>query len=201
MNKARSIVLFCWPILWLAGCAITPPPKAMDHDAWLQHVRSVHAIERWQVSAKLLGDREGEKFRARFLWQQYQSGYEIQLLSAFGNQLALIKSTGSQVEVTTSKGQRYVDRDAQALTKRLFNIELPIARMRYWSLGVPDPEERHEPIEFNELGYARAFNQAGWSVQYQSYQQDLAIPLPREFSMRNADFRARVIVASWQDVD
>ena len=200
MNKARFIVLVCWPLLWLAGCATVPPPQPIDHDEWLAHVRDVHAIERWQVNAKLLGDRAGEKFRARFLWEQYPNGYEIQLLSAFGNRLALIKSSKNQVEVITSKGQRYVDRDVQALTKRLFNIELPIAEMRYWSLGVPNPKQQHDPIEFNELGYARAFNQSGWLVQYQSYQQDLEIPLPREFSMVSSDFEARVIVASWRDV-
>ena len=91
--------------------------------------------------------------------------------------------------------------DGAALEQAL-GVPVPVASLRYWLLGVPDPALAAE--ESLEVGAARlaALRQAGWSVVYARYAPvpGTRLELPQRIEVTREGVRLRLLVEGWQGV-
>ena len=91
--------------------------------------------------------------------------------------------------------------DGAALGQAL-GVPVPVASLRYWLLGVPDPALAAE--ESLEAGTARlaALRQAGWSVVYARYAPvpGTRLELPQRIEVTREGVRLRLLVEGWQGV-
>ena len=91
--------------------------------------------------------------------------------------------------------------DGAALEQAL-GVPVPVASLRYWLLGVPDPALAAE--ESLEVGAARlaALRQAGWSVVYARYAPvpGTRLELPQRLEVTREGVRLRLLVEGWQGV-
>jgi outer membrane lipoprotein LolB len=103
--------------------------------------------------------------------------------------------------LTNARGQRLDGAAARADLERQLGFELPLASLRYWVLGVPDPavgvdEERLSP----DAPRLEALGQAGWQVAYRAYAGDAA-GLPRRIDAVRGLARLRLLVEQWAGED
>lgn len=102
-------------------------------------------------------------------------------------------------------GARYdldpAEADGAAL-ERAIGAPVPVASLRYWLLGVPDPASVAE--ESLDAGSTRlaSLRQAGWSVAYTRYAPVPAtrLELPQLIEVSREGLRVRLLIEGWQGV-
>jgi outer membrane lipoprotein LolB len=91
--------------------------------------------------------------------------------------------------------------DAAALEQAL-GAPVPLASLRYWLLGVPDPDPALVAQESLEQGGGRlaALRQAGWEIAYPRYARVAGsrLELPQRIEVRREGLRLRLWVDAWQ---
>ena len=89
--------------------------------------------------------------------------------------------------------------DGAALEQAL-GVPVPVASLRYWLLGVPDPALA--AVESFDHGRTRlvALQQAGWTVGYPRYAPvpGTRLELPQRIEVSREGVRVRVLVEAWQ---
>jgi outer membrane lipoprotein LolB len=70
--------------------------------------------------------------------------------------------------------------------------------MRYWMLGVPDPDGKAAETLDAGQQQLELLQQLGWTIDYTGYNETDGMLLPRKLTMEGDGIRIRVIVERWQ---
>jgi outer membrane lipoprotein LolB len=103
---------------------------------------------------------------------------------------------GENLSVVTSRGKRLGDTDARAELEDKLGFEPPIASLRYWVLGVPDPG-RPASVQLDPRQRLTRLDQDGWQIDYGSYMPVGADWLPHLMTLRREGVRVRMVVDGW----
>ncbi len=80
-------------------------------------------------------------------------------------------------------------------------VALPIASVRNWAPGVPDPALEVQSIDIiaNRL---HALQQQGWSIRYLDYAPvpGARFELPRRLQLESSEVRVRMFIESWESL-
>ena len=183
----------------LAGCRslppAPPPPPAESWDArrtQLQSLQSFHLRGRVAVAA---GD---EGFNASLRWTQQGDRSELALEGPLGVGGAQISASGDELTVLTAHGERIESSAAHAELAARLGFDPPLASLRYWVLGVPDPAQPVEESLDPAQQRLAALVQQGWRVEYQSYAAMSGEVLPARMTLQRDAVRVRLLVDDWQ---
>ena len=104
---------------------------------------------------------------------------------------------GSLLRVTASDGSRLEGEAARSELVRLLGFEPPLASLRYWLLGMPDPADAvgTESVDGARLVHLQ---QGDWQVDYDEYLRSGTQWLPRRVSIQRGALRLKLRVSSWQ---
>lgn len=108
-----------------------------------------------------------------------------------------VVADGATLDVETSQGQRLASDEARAELEEKLGFEPPLASLRYWLLGVPDPGRPAIETVGTDQRLA-ALVQDGWQIAYTAYLEADGYALPQRLSMRRGDVRVRLIVDRWR---
>src|SRR5207248_6035142 len=103
-------------------------------------------------------------WQASLDWHQRREGAELHLAGPLGVGAVALRETPSGLSLN---GAPPSDAVLSQLEERL-GFELPLNDMRYWLLGVPDPDGAAELVR-NDQDRAARLVQAGWTVTYDKY--------------------------------
>lgn len=190
---------------WLVGCASlgTPAPvpgsvSALPPDwparrAWLQREAGFDLRGRVAVAAG------GEGFSAGLRWQQRDTEARIELDGPFGVGGLRLLARGEELELTTARGERLDGQAARAELERRLGFALPLAALRYWVRGVPDPAAPASETLAPDAPRLAALEQLGWHIDYPSYGDGpgIAPALPRRLTAARESTRLRMVIESW----
>lgn len=180
----------------LAGC-VTVPPKAPEAQSWDARRAELQQRDSFELKGRLAVAAGQEGFNARLRWEQQGAHSALALDGPLGVGGVRISTNGSDIEVLNSRGER-LDSEAarQELAMRL-GFEPPIASLRYWVLGVPDPAKPAEEMLDAEQRLATLV-QDGWHIEFTSYSPVDGKWLPSRMTLKRDDVRVRVLVDGWQ---
>ena len=184
----------------LSACTTTTTkivPIENANQAWDSRKSLLYEQAEWSAHLSVIGVTNDEKFKTRIIWQQSADDYQIKLRDFIGRTVALIEGTADKVVVKTSKGQRYEDQDAETLIYGLFGLRIPVAGMRYWLRGVPQPKTEYHDLSLRADGLAASMQQAGWQLSYQNYVDKDTLRLPTNAIFQYDDLALTVKVARW----
>jgi len=171
----------------LAGCASEPraPLPAHPHRVWLAHWAKMGGITHFTLSAEG-GIRSGGHGGTLMLhWVVRPRAYQMTGYGPFGRLVFRLRANGDGAKLLTERGH-FRGPDADALLARLTGWRLPVAGLRYWILGIPDPG----PItsqHVNRFGLLAALGQAGWSIRYRQYRETPWGRLPELLSLTRSE--------------
>jgi outer membrane lipoprotein LolB len=175
----------------LGGCAVAPvaPPPAMPVDA--------KALEQWTASGRIAVAAHGEGGSGSFTWEQSSSATTLSIRGPLGAGAMRVTSDGRSMAVTDAEGRTLDDEQAQALLRQRLGIDLPVADLRYWMLGVPSPGSPSSIADATEAP-RRVIEQSGWWIGYDSFRPWAGLSLPERFTATQGGVRLKVIVDDWQ---
>jgi outer membrane lipoprotein LolB len=194
MRGTRTAFLSLLALALLAGCATVPPaaPSAPSHQA-----PDPAVLTQWVARGRIALAAGGEGGSGSFVWQQRSERTELSFRGPLGAGGLQIVTDGEQLELTDAEG-RALDGDAarETLRQRL-GIDLPLAELRFWMLGVPAPDPAGAgvaQIESPESG----FRQRNWEVTYAAFRPVSGWSLPAKVNAASGDVRVRIVVDDWQ---
>lgn len=74
----------------------------------------------------------------------------------------------------------------------------PLASLRYWILGVPDPASPADETLDPAQQRLKSLAQGGWHIDYAGYVAVGSEWLPARLTLSRADVRVKLLVDDWQ---
>jgi outer membrane lipoprotein LolB len=181
-------------MLLIAGCATTPPLPPVD---WNRAKVERQQLERWQMKGRAAVATENDGWSASVAWNQDSARSELNLQGALGVGGVHVTSDGQAVEIETSKGEKINAEDAATALEQTIGIPLPLASLRYWLLGVPDPG-LPAVEQLDDRGRLSRLEQDGWQATYDRYAYQNEAWLPGRMRLEKGPVRVRVVVDQWR---
>lgn len=185
--------------LLLAACATQAPVTTTDL-GWEQRRRNLAALENWQLEGKLALRTPDQSESASLSWRQNGSHAEVQLSGPLGAGATALSSDGRALTVRQGEQRRDYDISSPGAIAASTGWDLPLKALPFWLRGIPAPEAMVD-AQVVEQNLLRSLSQAGWLVNYDSYQRFGAYLLPTRMKISRDDTHARLIIRSWQPAE
>lgn len=189
--------------LMLGGCAIFQQPGSSgpparqgspNVDRYEQRRQDLLRVREWSLQARVAtGGLIG--WTGNLRWKQAGETFDLVIGGPLGGGLRA-QGVPDRVLVTTSEGS-FETHDPESFFERELGWRFPLTRLRFWSLGVPDPRLPSSRLFVDEIGLARDFTQDGWRIQYADYVDVHGRYLPASFSLSNGEKTVRVVIDNW----
>lgn len=195
--RAAAAVLIA---AFLAACATTPPAP-LERASAAAHTRAqaLLALKGWTLDARVGVRSASNSGQLSMHWRHRGEVDALRLVGPFGRPLIEVRQdlTGARLRL---KGRVYRAADAQALLRRLTGVELPLAGLPYWVIGVPVPGVSGER-GFDDAGRLRRLTQLGWEVEIPEYETVDGVAMPASLRLRALSptpVTVRLQVEGWQ---
>lgn len=194
MVSKRIALILC--VVLLAGCAVQQSvtlPAITDWDSR----RSVLAeVRNWGFNGRIAVRDGDEGFQGGLHWEQRRDYFDARLSGPLGMGTVRIAGDAGAVRVTDKAGEVTRLHDPEADLRRLYGWQIPIESLRFWALGIPDPEHA-AALEFSDDGSLSALEQAGWQVRIDSYRPGGGEMMPRRLKAARGSARVTLVIDRW----
>jgi outer membrane lipoprotein LolB len=187
----RCVAIFI--LLSLSACVSLPRLSLPAVDLpveWVARQAVLQSWARFDLRGKVSIVRGEESVVATVRWRQRGDQLRLGLEGPLG------VGAGEWAFVSTRSDETLAE-----LERRL-GVALPLASVRYWALGVPDPLLEVESTEFVAERLS-ALRQQDWTVRYLDYARvpGASFELPRRLELQSAEIRVRMFIESWESLE
>lgn len=196
MNPRSSLALFALGLL-LAGCATVPASVPLPEiDSWDARTEVLGGLDDWQFRGRIAVKAGDEGFNGKFSWMQQGDAFNATVGGPLGMGTVRIEGDGRTVVLTDKDGVETVLQDAELELRYRYGWTIPVASLRYWALGIPDPAEP-AVTEVDDNGHLVRLEQRNWVVEISRYREGGGQQMPRILSATNPDTRVRMVIDRW----
>ena len=185
-------------ILFVTGCTTAPKltPVSNPDAVWQDHQHNLAALHQWRLRGRISIQNDDESWFLKVDWQQKPGHYAV-LLS--GPLSSMIRLSGNKDIVELSDGeQSFHAPDAELLLLEHTGIRMPVNGLRYWLLGLPQPDKKVKDLKLDVAGRMASVQQDEWLITVDRYQQYNGKTLPAKLVINNHHLKVRLIVDQWQ---
>ena len=182
-------------LLSLAACHTLAP---VANAPWSERRAALQSVERYSFNGQLAAATASDGFSAALRWQQQGSASDVLLRAPLGVGGAHLSYDGAQLHVTAGDGTQLEGDAAHAELVRLLGFEPPLASLRFWLLGVPDPQQGEAVETLDDTKRLARLQQGDWQIDYGEYMRAAERWLPRRVAIQRGALRLKLRVSSWQ---
>jgi len=132
-------------------------------------------------------------------WSQSGDRIDLRVSGPLGVGALAISGDRKSVEIRSKDGVVTTSSPESYMQERL-GWSLPLAKLRYWALGVPAPgliDEQPREVLLDDVGRALRFEQLGWNVEYSEYQTVNSLTLPRKLTVASGGRSFKLVIDEW----
>jgi len=184
------------PILVIAACAtqrsIELPPMA----DWETRRAILGDLTRWEFHGRIGVSAGEEGFNGKLWWWQRDDDFRATISGPLGFGTVRIAGLGSAFTITDKDGVVTRIADAEADLQLRYGWTIPVDSLRYWALGIPDPQS---PAinEFGDDGLLASVEQQGWQVSITQYRDAAGQPMPRRLTAVSDSAKVILVIDDW----
>lgn len=176
----------------LGGCAVEPLKTVSVFDR--AERGKLYQLTHWAFDGRVALMRDHESWTANITWKRRSADEDIRLSGPLGQGGVAIHIAEDFVGIDRGDGEvKYADRSDEVVAEEL-GFYVPIKSLRYWVVGLVDPESTFEDIE-------SGFIQDGWTVLIKQMQQTSVGMMPRKIDVTNREVKLKLIIDQWQEHD
>ena len=195
MRTSRSTWLLCIAAL-LAGC-VTPTSRELPPlSDWEVRQQVLGDISSWGFSGRIAVSDGNDGFNGNLNWEQRREYFDARLSGPLGAGSVRISGDTDTIKVTDSDGMVTELADAERALQRVYGWDIPVASLRYWALGIPDPAAPSE-ARFAADNSLSGLQQGGWQVSIDQYRESAGQIMPRRITAVSDATRVRLVVDRW----
>ncbi len=189
-----------WLVLGFSGCALRPTVPGSSV-RWSERQVVLQSLQAWELSGRIAVKSGNVGGQGRLQWQQSGDAARLRLSGPLGSGAIELRWDSGQVVLTDRKGEvavAYAGPDAveQFLDQQL-GWRFPAVHLRYWVLGVPDPDSHARQI-FDQDGWLIQIDQDGWQIGYSEFRKYAGQWIPHRISIEDEHARVKLVVDDWQ---
>jgi len=191
--RVGAAVLLCV----LAACRTAPvffPAPA----PWVVRRPQLQAREHFDLGGRVAVATAHEGFNANLHWEQQGVRSQLTLEGPLGTGAVQISASGNELDIVTARGEHLDSAAAHADLATRLGFDPPLASLRYWILGVPDPAQPAAEELDERQQRLQALTQSGWHIDYSLYVAVGGESLPARLTLRRDAVRVRLLVDDWQ---
>lgn len=184
-------------VLVLGACATTRQGIDLpDLDSWETRTEVLGHLEDWQFKGRIAVKSGDEGFNGKMNWSQQGEAFDATVGGPLGMGTVRIEGDGRTVALTDRDGEKTVLPDAERDLRMRFGWTIPVTSLRYWALGIPDPD-MPATTEFDADGRLVRLEQSTWTVRISGYREGGGQSMPRILTATNPDTRVRMVIDHW----
>lgn len=193
----------CWPVLiaglWLAGCAApgVPPEKVSPQEQVERH-QLLQQIDSWRLKGRLAIINSYEAWHLNLEWRQHNGNYQIELWGPFGSGRVQLVGDARSVRLIDSEQQIYYSSDPESLLYEHTGVKMPVSGLRYWILGLTDPQFEPKHPRRDAAGRLLEVQQENWQIAFKRYSRIDGMDLPDKLFVDKQDLQVKLVVDNWQ---
>jgi len=180
-------------LLALTGCAQLP---GGGFDAGLAQRPPRTAIDEFALSGRIAIQRQESHYAVNISWQHAVRSDEILLSTPLGQGVAELTRNADGMHLVTAERREYTAPDWQALSSRLFGIDLPLASLPRWLVGAVPSDALG--VKYDGSGRPQQLLADGWWVAYLEYESGAADALPILVELKRDDIEVKLKIDDWQ---
>jgi outer membrane lipoprotein LolB len=180
----------------LTGCAVfkkEPPRPALAPKAEEKN----YDLKVWQLEGRIGVQTANDAWQANLFWEHDAEQDRLRVSGPFSQGMVSIILQKDLIYVNEGDGVTELSRDPDAMLKDRLGFAVPLSSLRYWIVGLPDPNETHTPV-YGESGSLLGFRQSGWTLQFQNYMNVGDRVMPQKIAIQGPDVRLKLIADSWR---
>jgi len=181
----------------LVGCATYK--HGVDLPAistWEQRQDVLGGVREWTFRGRIAVKAGDEGFNGKLHWTQEREAFFATVGGPLGIGTVRIEGDGRTVTLTDKNNDKTVLLDAEAELFVRYGWTIPVARLRFWALGIPDPS-MPAITTVDPAGRLLRLEQSGWVVEISEYREGGGTDMPRKLTASNANTRVRLVIGRW----
>mgnify|MGYP006167318815 CR=1 FL=1 len=181
----------------LTGCAASRPLMTLpDISSWELRQDVLRQVDDWGFKGRIAVKTGDEGFNGKFNWTQIGNEFDVKVGGPLGIGTVRIAGDERTIVLTDKDGfkTRLIDPEAELMVR--YGWTIPVARLRFWALGIPDPALPAD-TEFDEAGRLVHLEQSNWIVTISRYRESAGQQMPRTLTASNPDTRVRMVIDKW----
>lgn len=197
--KPRIYLIFTL-LLTLAGCSMAPEP--VSEVQWQSHQARLASIDQFRLSGKMgyISPEQRESFN--FQWQKQAGSSQLRLTNFLGQTILNLTISPQGARVETYDDQVYSADNAEQLVWQLTGLDIPIALLQDWILGLPSQADDYVLNNSNTLqSLDKNAGDRSWHVDYARYReypwQSSALPLPDKLKLTQNQTSINMVISKW----
>ena len=183
-------------LILLAGCAVERGIELPELNDWQVRRDVLTDISDWSFSGRIGVSAGDDGFNGRLRWRQREEDFEASVSGPFGAGSVRIDGDGERITLAERNGEITELDDAERDLRVRYGWTIPVASLRFWALGIPDPSTP-AVTEFGEDGQLARLEQRNWVVDIAQYREGGGQLMPRRITAVNADARVRLVIDKW----
>lgn len=184
-------------MLVVAGCASVPQSVPLpDMGDWETRTAVLGGLENWDFKGRIAVKAGDDGFNGRLAWMQAGDQYVATVGGPLGMGTVRIEGDARRAVHTDKDGVETVLEDVENDLYFRYGWTIPVASLRYWALGIPDPAIP-ATTEFDGQGMLSRLEQGGWTVDISRYAPAGGQPMPRILAAENGQTRVRIVIDRW----
>lgn len=200
-NSRRLLALaIMLAALLVAGCAARKGVLLPEIDGWESRTAVLGSRQEWEFSGRIAVRANDDGFNGKLRWAQDVDTFAATVGGPLGIGTVRIEGDGTSATLTDKDGVRTELGNVEADLLHRYGWTIPVASLRYWALGIPDPA-RPATTDFDDDGRLVRLQQNTWTVEFPRYQEGGGQPMPRILTATNPDTRVRMVIDHWVFLD
>ncbi len=187
--RVKGAVLITLSCL-LISCAELPVQSTRPFDLTGRYY--LYDKSEWSFSGRMAFSDKNNSISAAIDWKHQGEQDQLELSGPFGQGRTLIQLFGDKVVVDYGNEQRKYFGNVDELVARHVGISIPVSALKYWVLGLVEPDIEYDMFE-------NGFLQAGWRVNYQQMQtQNVGqVDMPKKIRVEQNEVKLKLIINEW----
>ena len=195
-RRNTAFVAACAIVALLAGCATPKSAQLPDIENWDQRRGVLGTLDEWEFSGRIAVKTADDGFNGKLRWAQEKNAFNATASGPLNAGAVRIEGDGQSVVLTDKDGVRTELEDAEFEFRLRYGYSIPIASLRYWALGIPDPAVPADTV-IDPNGQLTSLRQRDWSVEFSRYAEGGGQLMPKVLTAENADTRVRLVIDYW----
>ncbi|MGZ8219689.1 lipoprotein insertase outer membrane protein LolB [Methylomagnum sp.] len=163
-----------------------------------ENTQALYALKMWRLEGRIGVRTTGDAWQANLFWEHEAAQDRLRISGPLSQGMVSIIVQKDLLYINEGNGVTKLSRDPDAELRERLGFSVPLASLRYWMLGLPDPALAHAPIQVGG-GATAGFRQLGWTIRVDSFTHLNNRALPQKLRVERDDVavKLKIIADTW----